>query len=278
MKKLVLTGAAGRLGSYLREPLSELCDNLVSTDLVENIGSTYSGETYIKADLANFDEINALMDGAEMIVHFGALTDEVPFEQILGPNIIGAYNIWEAASRNGIKRVVYASSIHAVGMYPQNQFIGTEVPHKPDTFYGLAKCFAEDLGSLYWDKKQIESVCLRILSCAKVNNSRALGTWLSYPDLILLVKSAIEAPKTGFSIIYGVSNNDRLTVDNKNANYLGYKPQDNAEIFAEEVLSNNIKAGSKNMDNLFQGGPFSSVDLGESAKAIMQIVDDKKIN
>jgi len=278
MKKLVLTGAAGRLGSYLREPLSELCDNLVSTDLVDDIGSTYSGETYIKADLANFDEINALMDGVEMIIHFGALTDEVPFEQILGPNIIGAYNIWEAAARNGVKRVVYASSIHAVGMYHKNQFIGTEVLHKPDTFYGLAKCFAEDLGSLYWDKKQIESVCLRILSCAKVNNARALGTWLSYPDLILLVKSAIEAPKTGFSIIYGVSNNDRLTVDNNNANYLGYKPQDNAEIFAEEILSNNMMADSNDTGSLFQGGPFSSVGLGESAKAIMQIVDDKKIN
>ena len=278
MKKLVLTGAAGRLGSYLREPLSELCDNLVSTDLVDDIGSTYSGETYIKADLANFDEINALMDGVEMIIHFGALTEEVPFEQILGPNIIGAYNIWEAAARNGVKRVVYASSIHAVGMYHKNQFIGTEVLHKPDTFYGLAKCFAEDLGSLYWDKKQIESVCLRILSCAKVNNARALGTWLSYPDLILLVKSAIEAPKTGFSIIYGVSNNDRLTVDNNNANYLGYKPQDNAEIFAEEILSNNMMADSNDTGSLFQGGPFSSVGLGESAKAIMQIVDDKKIN
>ena len=135
----VLTGAAGRLGSYLREPLSELCDNLVSTDLVEEIGATYFKETYIKANLENFDELNALMDGAEMIIHFGALTDEVPFEQILGPNIIGAYNIWEAAARNGVKRVVYASSIHAVGMYHKNQFIGTDVPHKPDTFYG--SCF-----------------------------------------------------------------------------------------------------------------------------------------
>ena len=102
MKKLVLTGAAGRLGSYLREPLSELCDNLVSTDLVEGIGSTYSGETYIKADLANFDEVNALMDGAEMIVHFGALSDEDTFDEILSSNIIGAYNVWEAAARNHV--------------------------------------------------------------------------------------------------------------------------------------------------------------------------------
>ncbi|MDE2694175.1 MAG: NAD(P)-dependent oxidoreductase [Paracoccaceae bacterium] len=278
MKKLVLTGAAGRLGSYLREPLSELCDNLVSTDLVEGIGSTYSGETYIKADLANFDEVNALMDGAEMIVHFGALSDEDTFDEILSSNIIGAYNVWEAAARNHVNRVIYASSIHAVGMYPKNEYIGINVPHRPDTFYGLAKCFAEDLASLYWDKKQVEAVCLRILSCAKVTSSRALGSWLSYDDLILLVKRAIDAPTTGFSIIYGVSNNDRTPIDNSEASFLGYKPKDNAEQYADKILKNANKVDKNDRAQIFHGGPFAAVELGQSGKAIMQIVDDKKIN
>ena len=278
MKKLVLTGAAGRLGSYLREPLSELCDNLVSTDLVEGIGSTYSGETYIKADLANFDEVNALMDGAEMIVHFGALSDEDTFDEILSSNIIGAYNVWEAAARNHVNRVIYASSIHAVGMYPKNEYIGINVPHRPDTFYGLAKCFAEDLASLYWDKKQVEAVCLRILSCAKVTSSRALGSWLSYDDLILLVKRAIDAPTTGFSIIYGVSNNDRTPVDNSEASFLGYKPKDNAEQYADKIFKNANKVDKNDRTQIFHGGPFAAVELGQSGKAIMQIVDDKKIN
>ena len=277
MKKLVLTGAAGRLGSYLREPLSELCDNLVSTDLVEGIGSTYSGETYIKADLANFDEVNALMDGAEMIVHFGALSDEDTFDEILSSNIIGAYNVWEAAARNHVNRVIYASSIHAVGMYPKNEYIGINVPHRPDTFYGLAKCFAEDLASLYWDKKQVEAVCLRILSCAKVTSSRALGSWLSYDDLILLVKRAIDAPTTGFSIIYGVSNNDRTPIDNSEASFLGYKPKDNAEQYADKILKNANKVDKNDRAQIFHGGPFAAVELGQSGKAIMQIVDDKKI-
>lgn len=278
MKKLVLTGAAGRLGSYLREPLSELCDNLVSTDLVEGIGSTYSGETYIKADLANFDEVNALMDGAEIIVHFGALSDEDTFDEILSSNIIGAYNVWEAAARNHVNRVIYASSIHAVGMYPKNEYIGINVPHRPDTFYGLAKCFAEDLASLYWDKKQVEAVCLRILSCAKVTSSRALGSWLSYDDLILLVKRAIDAPTTGFSIIYGVSNNDRTPIDNSEASFLGYKPKDNAEQYADKILKNANKVDKNDRAQIFHGGPFAAVELGQSGKAIMQIVDDKKIN
>ena len=171
MNKLVLTGAAGRLGSWLREPLSKMADEMVSTDIADDIGNLYSGETYIKADLANYEEVHQVLAGADMVVHFGAIGDEAPFDQILQANIVGAYNIWEAAFQHQLKRVVYASSIHAVGMYPKNQFIGTDVPHRPDTFYGLAKCFAEDLGSLYWDKRGMESVCLRILSCCLLYTS-----------------------------------------------------------------------------------------------------------
>jgi len=135
MKKLILTGAAGRLGSHLREPLAKLCDELVSSDLVDDIGKLYQGERYHKADLANYDEIHTLLEGADMVVHFGAIGDEAPFDQILGPNIVGAYNIWEAAYQHGLRRVVYASSIHAVGMHKRQDFIGTDAPHKPDTYY-----------------------------------------------------------------------------------------------------------------------------------------------
>jgi uronate dehydrogenase len=109
MKKLVLTGAAGRLGSYLREPLTAMADELVSTDLTDDIGTTYPGETYIKADLASLDDMLRVTEGAEMIVHFGAIADEAPFDELLGPNFVGAYNVWEAAWRNGLRRVVYAS-------------------------------------------------------------------------------------------------------------------------------------------------------------------------
>ena len=163
-------------------------------------------------------------------------------------------------------------------MYPKNEHIGINVPHRPDTFYGLAKCFAEDLASLYWDKKQVEAVCLRILSCAKVTSSRALGSWLSYDDLILLVKRAIDAPTTGFSIIYGVSNNDRTPVDNSEASFLGYKPKDNAEQYADKIFKNANKVDKNDRAQIFHGGPFAAVELGQSGKAIMQIVDDKKIN
>jgi len=276
MKKLVLTGAAGRLGSYLREPLAAMCDTLVSTDIVDDLGTLYPGETYVKADLAELKPYLAMLEGADMVVHFGAIVDEGPFEQLLGPNFIGAYNIWEAAYRNKVRRVVYASSIHAVGMYPKTEFIGTDVPHRPDTFYGLAKCFAEDLGRMYWEKRGVESVHMRILSCANVGNPRAVGSWLSYDDLIQLVTRAIDTPVTGFAVVYGVSNNDRAPVDNARAAFLGYRPKDNAEAHAAQVFGEHPTLDPQDPGNMCHGGPFASVPLGQGAIAGMNVIDDRK--
>lgn len=274
--KLVLTGAAGRLGSYLREPLAAMCDTLVSTDIAGDIGKLYDGETYVQADLAQMDQIAPVLEGADMVIHFGAIVDEKPFEELLGPNFVGSYNIWEAGYKAGVKRIVYASSIHAVGMHLKSDFIGTDAEHRPDTFYGLAKCFTEDLGRMYWDKRGLESVHLRILSCAQVNNTRALGSWLSYDDLIQLVTRAIDTPSVGFAIIYGVSNNDRAPVDNAKASFLGYRPKDNAEDFAAEVLAEAPPVDLSDPGQMCHGGPFSSVDLGQSGLAQMNIVNDKK--
>ncbi|MFT6302968.1 MAG: uronate dehydrogenase [Granulosicoccus sp.] len=274
--KLVLTGAAGRLGSYLREPLTKLCDVLVSTDLADDIGQCYPGERYEKADLSSLDDMMGVIEGADQVVHFGAYGDEGSFDTILSANIVGAYNVWEAAYQHKVRRVVYASSIHAVGMHDRTDFIGTDVPHRPDTFYGLAKCFSEDLASMYWDKRQVESVCMRILSCAQVNNARALGSWLSYDDLIHLVEQSINTPTTGFTVVYGVSNNDRAPVDNAKASFLGYRPKDNAEQFAKEVLAAEQLQDLNDATYLYHGGPFASVELGNSGVASMNIVQDSK--
>lgn len=276
MKKIVLTGAAGRLGSYLREPLTKLAETLVSTDLAEEIGTLYEGEVYQAADLSNLDAMIAVTEGADMIVHFGAIGDEAPFDDILSSNIVGAYNVWEAAHRNNVRRVVYASSVHAIGMHDRTVGLDLNASHKPDTYYGLAKCFAEDLASLYWDKRGIESVCMRIFSCAQVTNARALGTWLSYDDLIHLVEQSITTPVTKFTVVWGVSNNDRCPVDNSKAAFLGYKPKDNAEQFAEQVLADAPPIDLHDPEHLYLGGPFASVELGNSGVASMNIVDDSK--
>lgn len=271
LKKLVLTGAAGRLGSYLREPLSKMCNEFVSSDIADDITNLADNETYIKADLTDLDGITSLLEGADMVGHFGAIGDEAPMDVLWGPNFYGAYTIWEAAYRNKLRRVVYASSIHAVGMHKKTDFISIDAPHKPDTFYGLAKCFAEDLASLYWDKRGLESVCMRILSCAQVSNPRAVGTWLSYDDLIHLVQRAIDTPITGFSVVYGVSDNDRAPVDKAMAQHLRYCPKDNAEKYAEKIYSEHGSLDPNDTANTHHGGPFAAVELGNSGVAHLNL-------
>lgn len=274
MKKIVLTGAAGRLGTQLRGPLAAMCETFVSTDIVDELSDLLPNESYVIADLADLDAVTAALDGADMVVHFGAIGDEAPFETLLGPNFIGAYNVWEAAHRLGIRRVVYASSIHAVGMHPKTDCVGIDASHRPDTYYGLAKCFAEDLARMYWEKRGIEAVCLRILSCAEPTNSRAVGTWLSYGDLIHLVERAITTPVTGFSIIYGVSDNDRAPVDNSGAQHLGYRPKDNAEAYAAEIYAKDGVLDPKDPANMCHGGPFAVVELGQSGVALLNLSEE----
>ena len=277
IEKIVLTGAGGRLGSYLREPISNLCNYLVSTDIKENIGPLYENEKFIQADLSNFDEINPIIENATMICHFGAIVDELPFNKLLGPNYIGSYNIWESSRRHNVKRVIYSSSMHAVGMYPKTMTLKTDTPHRPDSFYGLAKCFTEDLAKMYFEKNAIEAVCLRIASCAPVNTARSLSSWLSYNDLIKLVTKSIDTPYTGYTIIYGISNNDRKNVDNSNASHIGYIPEDNAEIFAEEILQKDLTEELNDKGNQCHGGAFASTELGVSPMKKMNIIHDPKI-
>lgn len=274
LKKIVLTGAAGRCGSILRPALAAMCDELISSDIVESIDGLAANETYVQADLANYADIAAMMDGVEMVLHFGAIVDEGPFEELLGPNFVGSYNIWESAQKAGARRIIYASSIHAVGMHPRQSYIGTDAEHRPDTFYGLAKCFTEDLGRMYWEKRGIESVHLRILSCAPVKNARALGTWLSDGDLVRLVQRAMDTPTTGYTVIYGVSDNDRSPVDNSKAAYLGYKPQDNAEQFAEAILAAEGPGDPSDSAQMVHGGPFGPVPLGQGGAAAAAKGDD----
>jgi uronate dehydrogenase len=277
MKKIVLTGACGNLGSALREPLSNMAEELVSTDIAAAPAKLLPNETYVRADLAEMDQIGPVLEGAQMVVHFGAIVDEAPFEQLLGPNYIGAYNIWEAAHRHGLRRVVYASSVHAVGLEATNAGVDTDTPHRPDTFYGLAKCFAEDLGRMYWEKRGLEAVCLRILSCTpEPQNARALGTWLSYGDLVRLVQRSVDTPTVGFTVAYGVSANTRAPVSNHKVGFLGYEPVDNAEDWAEDLFGKAIAPNPQDLAQMRLGGPFASVPLGESGLAGIKKMSEGK--
>ncbi|MGR3483707.1 MAG: NAD-dependent epimerase/dehydratase family protein [Paracoccaceae bacterium] len=277
LTKIALTGAAGALGGTLRAPLAAMCDALVSTDIAAAPDDLAANESWVQADLADLASVERAIAGAEMVVHFGAIVDEVPFDDIWPANFLGAYNVWEAAHRTGARRVVYASSIHACGMVELGE-AGLEAAlseHRPDTFYGLAKCFAEDLGKLYWDKRDLESVCLRIMSCTEEpQNIRALSTWLSRPDLVRLVQAAITAPVTGFQTVWGVSANDRAPTSNAAAAFLGYRPRDNAEDWAEALLAAAPVPDPRDPSLARLGGPFAKVPLGESGVAAIKAMSD----
>lgn len=272
LKKIVLTGAAGSLGSALREPLARMCEALTSID-VRAAPDLLPRETWAQANVAHVEEMEPLFQGADMIVHFAAIPDERPFEDLWEPNFLGAYAVWEAAHRAGVRRVVYASSVHAVGMHGPG--IDTDAPHRPDTFYGLSKCFAEDLARLYWEKRGLEAVCLRIFSATEEpQNARALGTWLSRADLVRLVERAVDTPVTGFAVVYGISANDRAPVSNEKVAWLGYRPQDNAEAWAPAILAA-TRADPHDPAQSRLGGPFATVSLGESGVAGMTGVAPK---
>ena len=117
---------------------------------------------------------------------------------------------------------------------------------------------------------------MRIFSCAQVNNARALGTWLSYDDLIHMVEQSINTPVTGFTVVYGISNNDRRVVDNTKASFLGYRPKDNAEQFAEQILAETPVLDHSDPEHSLIGGPFAVVEIGNSGLATMNVVDDTK--
>jgi len=157
-------------------------------------------------------------------------------DAILETNICGTYSVFEAARLEGCRRIVFASSNHAVGYYPVEQVIGTDAPPRPDTFYGLSKAFGEGLGSLYHDRDGLEAVCLRIGSfVAEPTEPRHLWTWLSHRDGAQLVRRSLEAPDVGFLVVFGVSNNRRSLWRREGWDRLGYEPEDDAEAFAARV-------------------------------------------
>lgn len=232
---ILITGAAGRLGTELRRGLVPLARKLRLADRV-TIENLKANEEALIFDLADQGAVMNAVEGVDTIVHFGGAPLEKPWEEVLNSSIRGSYHIYEAARKHGIKRIVYASSVHAIGYHRLEDQIDANSPHRPDGLYGLSKCFVEDLGRLYWDKFGIETAALRIFSSMpEPADRRMLWSWLSFDDCIRLVTAALTAPRVGFTIAFGMSDNRVKTVDNRLANHLGFHPQDNTEPYRANV-------------------------------------------
>jgi uronate dehydrogenase len=264
LKKVLITGAAGDVGSHLRRELSGRY-HLRLAD-VRPIAKPARGEEFIRADVTRLKEVLAVTKGVDAIVHLAGFAVEGPWETILASNIEGTYNLYEAARRNGVKRVLFATSNHAVGFYRRDETIDHRVYPRPDSRYGVSKVFGEALASLYSDKYGVQSLCIRIGNVnPKPVDKRRLSIWISPRDLAQLVGIGIEHPDIRFEIVYGVSGNRRSWYDNTNAARLGYRPQDDSESAAEEVLRNEEPALDP-LTERYQGGAFVLAEIGGDPK------------
>lgn len=265
-RRLLLTGAAGSLGGHLRKSLAPLTEALRLVD-VKPLGESAPNEECLRIDLSDREGALAASRDCDAIVHFAGHPREQSFEEILADTLPASYHVFEGARLNGVKRVVYASSIHAVGFCPVDSVPDTRVQHRPDTFYGLTKTFTEDLASLYWDKFGIESVMLRICSCfPEPVDRRMLWSWLSFADCARLVEAALLAPHVGFSVIYGTSANAAAAVSNAHAAHIGFAPCDNADRARERVLSETRRPDPAAIGTRVVGGGFAATGHPDDAE------------
>jgi uronate dehydrogenase len=252
MKTVLITGAAGDVGTHLRR---ELAGNYRLRTSDKRPLKPARGERFMKADVSKMTDALRITKGVDAIVHLGGYSVEGPWPAILQANIVGCYHVFEAARQNGVKRIVFPTSNHAVGFYRRDQAIDHRVYPKPDSRYGVSKVFGEALGSLYADKYGMQFLMIRI---GNVNpapiDKRRLSIWCSPRDIAQLVSIGIDHPEIRFEIVYGVSGNQRSWYDNSNAVRLGYRPQDDSEAYASDVLAKE-KPGDPRAET-YQGGSF----------------------
>jgi uronate dehydrogenase len=254
--RLLLTGAAGGLGRELRRRLKPHCAVLRLSDIAA-LGAAALGEELMPAPLEDAAAVLALLAGVDAVVHLGGISVEGPFAPILQANIVGVYNLYEAARRHAVKRVVFASSNHVTGFYRQDEVIDALKPVRPDGHYGLSKAFGENCAQFYFDRYGIETVSLRIgSSFPEPADRRMLSTWMSYDDLERLVLASLAAPVVGHSVIYGISDNASSWYDNTPAKHIGYRPQDSSEPYRAAAMARQPVLDLGNPATLYQGGGF----------------------
>ncbi|MCW8221069.1 NAD-dependent epimerase/dehydratase family protein [Streptomyces griseolus] len=256
-RTVLLTGAAGGLGTLMRGLLPAYGYELRLFDVAPIEGEPDA----VVADLRDRDAVREAVRGVDAIIHLAGISLEAPFDTILRSNIEGTYNLYEAAREEGVGRIVFASSNHAIGYTPRprdgDPLIPVSTPHRPDTFYGLSKAFGEDLAQLYWDKHGVETVSVRIGSCFMEPTSvRMLSVWMSPGDGARLFHAALTAEHVEHTVVYGSSANTRLWWDLTSARSLGYEPQDDSEQYADTLVVEQGELDPGNPDHARVGGHF----------------------
>lgn len=239
-ERILITGAAGGVGTLMRPRLAAPDRVLRLLDIGEQPAAS-EGERVelLTASVTDQAAMDAACSGVDAVIHLGGHSLEQPWKDILAVNIDGTHTVLEAARRNGVKRVVLASSNHAAGFHRRG---AQDTPDyafpRPDTYYGVSKVAVEALGALYADRYGLDVIAIRIGSCfEKPRDVRMLSTWLSPGDCARMLEACLSTPSPGFRVIWGVSDNTRRWVSLDEAKALGYQSEDNSEQFAEEIIA-----------------------------------------
>jgi uronate dehydrogenase len=258
--RVTITGAAGNIGRTLLAGLAELGHDVRGID--RKPPDDLDSDKIIIADVATDDDaLDTALTGADAVVHLAAIARETDFETALDTHVRLTHRLLERARAAGVRRVIYASSNHAVGFTPRGELLTAETRSRPDTYYGVGKVTAEALCSLFHDRYGLEIACLRIGSFRQRPDSRrALSTWLSPGDAVRLVDACLTSPGLGFAVLYGVSANTRGWWDLGPARALGYEPRDDAERWAAQIEVT-PESEVDRADAEFVGGGFTRIHL-----------------
>jgi uronate dehydrogenase len=225
--RILLTGAAGIVGNALRPILRTRHDSVLLTDITE-IRDLATNERFHQADLQDLGCLEKLCCQVDAIIHLGGMVGaHYRFEDVLGPNIVGTHHLFEAAVRQGVRRVIFASSHHVIGFAPRGSFLDHRTAPRPNGEYALSKAFGEAAASYYADNFGLEILSIRIGYIGDdISKERRLHTWVSARDLAQLIHIGLTHPDIRHEIVYGVSEVPAPFFDNQNATRLGYVPQD----------------------------------------------------
>ncbi len=268
---IFLTGASGIVGTHLRPMLRARYRHVILSSR-RQITDLSANESWKPADLDDFAQVSQAMQGTDAVVHLGGQPNEASWETIVASNIEGLRNIYEAARKFGIERVVFASSHHAVGMYGRNRKIGSHNQPRPDSLYGVSKVLGEALASYYADKYGLRSLSIRIGNVDTApRDFRRMSVFLHPEDLMQLIVIGLESDAVHNQVVYGVSDNTRGFWDNIEAFRLGYSPQHRAEDHVETATQGEAEAPDLEPIALaFQGAAFAAADFRGDLERVLK--------